>query len=245
MSTDATSQRHKRRTVALVPARGGSKSIPRKNLRTLGNKPLVAWPIGTAQATAGVDETYVTTDSDEIASAARDHGASIINRPAEHATDDALVIDAVRHAIDKLSQSQKPPDRMVLLEPTCPFRISTDVQQCLDILAEGYDSVATFTEAEVNPHRTWQLAGDQPSPFIQDANPWLPRQQLPEAYQLNGGCYAFETAAVRSATSDNPSLLFGEAGSIRMPPERSVDIDSPVDLIAAQTMISEGNVDHP
>jgi N-acylneuraminate cytidylyltransferase len=134
---------------------------------------------------------------------------------------------------------------MVLLEPTCPFRLVKDVQQCLELLDSGYDSAATFVDAEVNPHRTWRLTGGQPSPFIDNANPWLPRQELPEAYQLNGGCYAFETTAVRSATSDNPSLLFGKAGSVQMPPERSVDIDSPVDLIVAQTMVTEGKVEHP
>jgi N-acylneuraminate cytidylyltransferase len=134
---------------------------------------------------------------------------------------------------------------MVLLEPTCPFRVVKDVQKCLELLDNGFDSAATFVDAEVNPHRTWRLTKGQPSPFIDSANPWLPRQELPEAYQLNGGCYAFKTTAVRSATSDNPSLLFGKAGSVQMPPERSVDIDSPVDLIVAQTMVTEGNVEHP
>jgi hypothetical protein len=85
--------------VALVPARGGSKTVPGKNLRDLGGKPLAAWPIDVANETGAIDRVCVTTDDDDITAAAREHGADVIERPDRLATDDALVIDAIRHAI--------------------------------------------------------------------------------------------------------------------------------------------------
>jgi N-acylneuraminate cytidylyltransferase len=228
------------RTTALVPARGGSSSIPRKNLKELGDRPLVTWPIATAKSTGGIDDVFVTTDDGEIGDTAKEYGAKVINRPSEHAKDDSLVIDAIKHALDVFSGSNGEPDRMVLLEPTCPFRGVEDVEACLERLDAGYDSAATFVEAAVNPHRTWQLGDRGPKPFIDGANPWLPRQKLPEAHQLNGGCYAFKTAAITE--SAGPGLLFGDTAGVEMPPERSVDIDSPVDLRVARSMLADDEV---
>jgi CMP-N-acetylneuraminic acid synthetase len=227
-------------TIALVPARGGSKSIPKKNIKQLGNQPLVAWPIQTAKKTSEINNTYVTTDDDNIASLGREHGASIIQRPPEYATDDSLVIEAIHHAISIITQNKQEPDRVVVLEPTCPFRAVTDVNKCLKRLDQGYDSAATFVEAEVNPHRMWELNDNEPTTFINKADPWQPRQQLPPAYQLNGGCYAFKTEVVNE--SSGPGLLFGKSAGIKMPPERSIDIDSPLDLSIAKVMIEEGKI---
>lgn len=238
MSTPDRERSEETTVGALVPARGGSKSIPGKNLELLGEKPLVAWPIDTANSTPEIDEVFLTTDDEDIASAGREFGATVIERPAALATDDALVIDAIVHAVEWMEERDAVPDRLTLLEPTCPFRAVEDVQACLGRLDDGYDSAATFVEAAVNPHRTWTLDDGEPETFVEGANPWLPRQELPEAYQLNGGCYAFETAAVDRA--DGPGLLFGRSAGVRMPPERSVDIDSPVDLTVARTLVEEG-----
>ena len=225
---------------ALVPARGGSTTVPEKNLRVLGDRPLVAWPICTAMSTQEVNGVYITTDDDEIATVSREYGASVINRPPELATDDALVIDAIKHAISSLTEAGQRPDRTVLLEPTCPFRAVKDIQRCLELLDDGYDSAATFVNAEVNPHRTWTLDGDEPEPFVDGADPWVPRQQTPEAYQLSGGCYVFDTSFVE--VEDGPSLLFGQAAGVKMPSKRAVDIDSPLDLRVARTLVEEKEI---
>lgn len=227
------------KVAALVPARGGSTSVPNKNLQKLGDRPLVAWPIRTAMSTPEVDKVYTTTDNEEIATVSREYGASVIDRPPEIATDDALVIDAVEHAIRSLNKTNRRPNRMVLLEPTCPFRAVEDVRSCLNLLDDGYDSAATFVAAEVNPHRTWTLKSDEPEPFVDGADPWVPRQQTPEAYQLSGGCYAFDTS-LAEAESDK-SLLFGKAGSVKMPPKRAIDIDTTLDLCFARTVIEQEN----
>ena len=189
--------------VAIIPARGGSKSVPNKNIRPLGDKPLMAWSIEIAHAAELIDAVVVTTDSDEIAEVARDYGASVISRPTHLATDDALVIDAIRHAIGAWREKGRPMDVAVLLEPTCPFRSVEDIETCLARLEQdtSLDSVATFTDAALNPHRAWRLEGERPKPFIDGAIPWRPRQALPDAYQLNGGVYAFWAIVCRRMQS--------------------------------------------
>ncbi|MBX0288247.1 acylneuraminate cytidylyltransferase family protein [Halomicroarcula sp. F28] len=226
--------------VALVPARGGSKGVPGKNVRELGSKPLVAWPIDVAKETRAIDRAIVSTDDEEIAEIAREWGAEVSERPARLATDESLVADTVRYTVDQLASSDDPPEYVVMLEPTTPFRRPADIEACLDRLAEpGVDSVATFTDAEVNPHRTWRVEDGTPQPFLPEGTPWQPRQSLPDAYQLNGAVYAFDVDAV---TESGPSLLFGESEAVVMEPGRSLDIDTELDFAVAETLLAEGHV---
>ncbi|MEF8789164.1 MAG: acylneuraminate cytidylyltransferase family protein [Haloarculaceae archaeon] len=226
------------RVVALIPARGGSKGIPNKNVRPLDGKPLVGWAVDVARATDAVDRVVVSTDDERIASVAREFGAEVLDRPPELARDDSLVIETVRHAVEALSDRGETARYVAMLEPTSPLREPRDVGRCLDRLATEpeLDSVATFRPAEVNPHRTWRLdEADRPEPFVPGADPWLPRQELPEAYQLNGAVYAFDVDAL---PEEGVSLLFGTAGAVPMPPERSVDIDTELDLAYAEAVLA-------
>jgi CMP-N-acetylneuraminic acid synthetase len=226
------------RVVATIPARGGSKTVPNKNTRTLVDKPLVAWAIDIARETPEIDRVVVTTDSDSIADVAREYGAEVLDRPARLATDDALVIDALWHLIDEL-EVRTSAEYMAMLEPTAPLRTKTDIQECLELLADddaGYDSVATFTEAAVSPHRIWRLE-DGPEPYLPDADPWLPRQDQPEAYELTGAVYAFR---IDSMTEEGHSLLFGDPGAVVTPRERAVDIDTEFDFKLAELLVEEG-----
>ncbi|MWG36305.1 acylneuraminate cytidylyltransferase family protein [Halomarina oriensis] len=228
------------RVVAVVPARGGSETVPNKNVRGLGGKPLVAWPIDVARATPAIDRVVVTTDDPSIAAVAREYGADVVDRPASLATDDALVVDALRHVVEELRSEGEDADLLVMLEPTCPLRRPEDVIACLERLAAGdCDSVATFTEAAVNPHRIWRIDGGDPEPFVDGADPFQPRQSLPDAYELTGAVYAF---AVDALPAEGSSLLFGRQGAVTMPRERSVDIDTELDFAVAETLLAEGVV---
>jgi len=226
-----------RHVVALIPARGGSTSVPRKNIRPLDGRPLLAWSIDVAHAVAAIDRTVVSTDDPEIARVARQHNAEVAGRPEHLATDDALVVDAVRyHLAQWKREDEEPVDVLVLLEPTCPLRSTDDVWACLRQLADDdVDSVATFTDADLNPHRAWRIGGadNEPEPFVDEAVPWRPRQKQPEAYQLNGGAYVFFAERL---PDDTAAPLFGRTGAVLMPEERSVDIDSMVDLELARLM---------
>ncbi|MBS9404036.1 acylneuraminate cytidylyltransferase family protein [Halomonas sp. TRM85114] len=224
-----------KRVIAVVPARGGSKSVPGKNIRPLAGKPLIGWSIEVAQRVEEIDRVIVSTDDAQIAEAARRFGAEIYRRPDHLATDDALVIDALRDLHETLRREGERADIMVLLEPTCPLRSSEDVRQCVVRMVEDrLDSVATFKPADLNPHRAWQLEGGAPRPFIDHANPWKPRQELPTAYQLNGAVYAFYPGGL---PGDINGLLFGRSGAVIMPHERSVDIDVEFDFILTELIL--------
>lgn len=227
-----------KRVIAVIPARGGSKSVPYKNIRPLAGKPLIVWSIEIAQETKEIDRIIVSTDDEKIAKIAKEHLAEVYQRPAHLATDEALVIDALRDLTKTLRAEGEDAGIMVLLEPTCPLRAVEDVQKCIHLLVQGgYDSVATFKEAELNPHRAWKISDHEPEVFIPGAIPWIPRQRLPEAYQLNGAVYAFRIDKLEPNTI---SLLFGKSGAIIMPKNRSVDIDNPIDFLVTEKIIMEG-----
>jgi len=223
------------RVIALTPARGGSKSVPYKNLYPLGGKPLLAWPIETARATAAIDRTIVSTDDDRIAEAARGMGAEVYRRPAELATDTAVVADAIRELWRRLKSEGETATILVLLEATSPFRSPEVIERCLRrMVDENLDSIATFHEAEINPERTWRIEGGTPQPFITGAIPWKPRQLLTPAYQLNAAVYAFRPDQL---PADSPSILFGRMGAEIVPPDSVVDIDTLKDFAYANALL--------
>ncbi len=225
--------------LAVVPARGGSKSIPNKNIKPLAGKPLITWSIDVAKSTREIDRVIVSTDDDAIASVSLEAGAEIYRRPAHLATDEALVIDALRDLISTLKSEGKSSDILVLLEPTSPLRTTPDIRACLQLLSTAaLDSVATFKEASLNPHRAWKIVEGKPEVFIPGAIPWLPRQKLPKAYQLTGAVYAFRAG---SLLPDSPSLLVGKAGAIIMPKDRSVDIDDEADFALVENLLRRKN----
>jgi CMP-N,N'-diacetyllegionaminic acid synthase len=229
-----------KRVIAVIPARGGSKSVPGKNIRALGGKPLLAWSIEVARQVSEIDRVIVSTDDAEIASVGRAHGAEVYARPPHLATDQSLVIDALKDLIKTLQAEHETPEWIILLEPTCPLRAADDVRSCLNLVAEGaYDSVATFKDAELNPHRAWRLVDGVPEVFIAGAVPWLPRQKLPKAYQLNGAVYVFRASLL---AEEAKSLLVGKLGAVLMPRERSQDIDDGVDFTIVEALLKESNL---
>lgn len=223
------------RVIALTPARGGSKSVPYKNLHPLGGKPLLAWPIETAKATRSVDRIIVSTDDDRIADAARGLGAEVYGRPPELATDTAVVADAIRDLWRRLRAEGETATMLVLLEATSPFRTPDVIERCLRrMVDEQLDSIATFHEAEINPERTWRIDGGKPEPFIRGAIPWKPRQLLTPAFQLNAAVYAFRPDAL---PADSPSILFGSIGAEIVPADSVVDIDTLKDFAYANALL--------
>jgi CMP-N,N'-diacetyllegionaminic acid synthase len=224
-----------KRIIAVIPARGGSKTVPRKNIKLLAGKPLIAWSIEAGKSVDEIDRVIVSTDDDLVRTVALEHGAEVYRRPANLATDEALVIDALRDLIVTLRREGEQAQFMVLLEPTSPLRTVGDIRQCLERLVEGgKHSVATFKRADLNPHRAWRIRDGRPEVFIPGAVPWLPRQKLPEAFQLNGAVYAFR---IDHLLQDSPSLLVGEVGVVLMPSERSVDIDDDLDFEIAEAIV--------
>ena len=182
----------------------------------------------------------VSTDGEEIAAASRVAGAEVAMRPAHLATDTALSADVVRHHIAELRAAGETARYMVLLQPTTPFRLPADITACLQLLErDGLDSTATFTEADLHPHRAWTLESGRPANFIPGAVPWLPRQALTSAYQLNGCVYAFVMDAL---PAEGPAVLFGRMGGVVMDSVRSLDIDDETHFLLADAMLARGLV---
>jgi len=223
-----------KRVVAVIPARAGSKSVPRKNLAYVGPHTLVSHAVMQARATGLIDRIIVSTDGEEIADEARGVGAEVYVRPAHLATDSSLVIDTVRHLCAQLRSEGESAKYMTMLEATTPLRRPADIVACLELLdRDELDSVATFKDADLNPHRAWKFEDSRPLTYIDTAVPWLPRQSLPKAYQLTGAVYAF---AIDALPLNAPGLLFGKTGAVLVARERSVDIDDGIDLLVVQEL---------
>lgn len=216
------------KVVALIPARAGSKGIKNKNLYPLNGKPLIEWTITKAKKVDEIDRVLVSTDGDKIADFSKELGAEVLRRSKRLSMDQSLIIETIRDVIKKLEKDNYFFDFLLLLEPTSPLRSCQDIKSVISELNNGFDSVATFTHARLNPHRAWKISKSMPLAFIPDANPWLPRQKLPEAWELNGAVYGFNVSRLREY--EGTALLFGKMKAVLMPEDRSVDIDNLQDL---------------
>ncbi|WP_096439213.1 cytidylyltransferase domain-containing protein [Alteribacter populi] len=225
-----------KKVIALIPARGGSKSIPYKNIKPFAGKPLIAWTIEVATQVKEIDRVIVSTDDKKIAEISHHYGAEVMMREPHLALDDSMPIDVIKSVLSHLKDAEIY-DYFLYLEPTSPLRTNEDIRECLQLLTDittKYHSVATFTEAELNPHRAWKVTNNAPTIFISGANPWLPRQQLPEAYQLNGAVYGF---AIPAFMQNDHHILPPPTGAVFMPKNRSVDIDDDVDFTLGEILL--------
>lgn len=221
--------RNQRSILALIPARGGSKGLPRKNIRLLAGKPLIAWTIEAALKSECFDSVIVNTDDPEIASIASQYGAEVpFLRPPELATDEAKSIEMILHTMNWFESRGRCFDLLALLQPTSPLRSSSDIQAALDLLAEKRaGSVVSVCKCEHSP--LWMnTLGDDLSmkDFLSRQAVNVNRQELKPFYRLNGAIYIAEWEYLKENNG-----FFGERTyAYIMPQERSVDIDSELDL---------------
>lgn len=220
------------RVAALITARGGSKGLPGKNIRPLGGKPLIAHSIDVARQSAAVDAVYLSTDSGEIADAARAHGCEVpFLRAADLASDEATSIDVVCDSLDRLP----PHDIWLLLQPTSPLRTAEDLDGVVATMERtGADSCVSVTEAQDHPWLTFAIGGDGAMTRFCAGDPAraVRRQDMPPAYVLNGAVYGFRPDWLRQGRA------FVDAKSLAwvMPTERSVDIDDLADFERAEAL---------
>lgn len=179
--------------VALITARGGSKGLPKKNIRPLNGIPLIAWTIQSALGCSKVSHVFVSTDDEEIALISTEYGADVINRPSELASDSASSIDVIQHAIDWLNDSSLSYENMVLLQPTSPLRTASHLDEALTLFAQkDADFVISVFEPHHTPIKSYieNKDGTIEGLYSDDA-PYLRRQDLPRAFLPNGAIYAF------------------------------------------------------
>lgn len=229
------------RTIAIIPARGGSKGIPRKNLVELGGKPLVAHSIATSLACPLIERTIVSTDDEEIAQVAKEHGAEVpFLRPVELAQDDTVDFPVFEHALKWLQDNESYAAELVVhLRPTSPFRRPGLIEEALAKLAEHPQAhcLRTINEAPVTPYKLWTLDGPHMRPFAQlegQESYNMPRQDLPAVYWHNGVLDVIRARTIFEMGSISGSQII----HLEMDEDDIVDIDSPADLARARFMLA-------
>ena len=222
-----------KKILGLIPARGGSKGLPGKNVADLGGKPLIAWSVAAAKASRHIDRVVLSSDDDAIIAAAEASGCEVpFRRPAELATDTASMVDVALHALDSLNEAF---DALVLLQPTSPFRSAGDIDACIAKCCgeAGTDSVTTVTEPSKSPYWMYTLdAGGGMTPVLEPPEGANRRQALPTVYALNGAVYAVSVAWFRRERR----FVGPDTRAQVMPAERSVDVDHPIDLTIARAL---------
>lgn len=220
--------------LALIPARGGSKGLPRKNVLPLGGRPLIGWTIAAAQASRYVDRIVLSSDDPEIVAVARALGCEApFVRPARLASDEARSIDVALHALGALDTRY---DYLVLLQPTSPLRTAADIDACLERCARsGATSCVSVVEVHQHPAWMFHLGSDDRLQRYASGEMALRRQDLPPIYVLNGAVYVANSAWL----AEHRAFLGEETLGYAMPESRSMDIDTRFDLQVAEMMLEE------
>lgn len=216
--------------VAIIPARGGSKGVPRKNVRAFAGRPLIVHSIEQARCAACVSRTVVSTDDAEIAGAARDAGAEVVVRPAGISGDQAPSEPALLHALDALARGGFRPGVVVFLQATSPVRDSADIDAAVALLRErGADCVVSATPSH---DFLWSESGGVASPLNYDPARRPRRQEMPPQFRENGSIYVMRAEGFRKAEC----RVFGRAAVYPMPAIKSFQIDSPEDFGLVEAM---------
>ena len=219
------------KVLGLIPARGGSKGIFRKNIKNLCGKPLIAWTIEAALKSSKIDRLVVTTEDNEIAEIAKSYGADVpFMRPTELAEDSTPGISPVLHAIEQLPNF----DSVLLLQPTSPLRTSDDIDGIVDFaFSKNADSVASVFHSPVHPYWVYKSNNSKLTPFI-DNNFVACRQKLPDAFSLNGSMYL----GTPNWLLENKAFISPDTYGYLMPKSRSYDIDDHDDWTVVESILS-------
>lgn len=221
--------------IAVIPARGGSKGLPNKNVKVLGDKPLIGWTIDAALDSKLVDRVIVTTDCPKIASVADSHGAEVpFLRPAHLADDYAKTSDVVSHVVETLNFSN---GDLVLLQPTSPFRGTKLIDAALTQYFESdSSSLVSVTELDKSPNWVfWKGADNFMTPILDDAFKANRRQDLQKAYGLNGAIYIQSIAHFKATNS----FVHADSVGFEMKKTESIDIDDIVDFQWAEFVLDK------
>lgn len=219
-----------KRILAIIPARGGSKGIPHKNIINLCGKPLIAYTIESAKQSMYIDTVIVSTDDVDIQRISEDYGASVpFLRDAKIASDEATTISVVVDAVERLKEKEQIFDAVVLLQPTSPLRTTEEIDVAIDVFFQNeMQGVVSVNVAEVSPFLLRTIKGSQLQRIISE-NSTIRRQDMPTYYEVNGAIYINAISDIKESLSfnDNPIPYI-------MSCERSVDIDAWDDLEKAK-----------
>lgn len=224
--------------LAVIAARGGSKRVPRKNIRELHGKPLLAFAIEDAKAADTIDRVIVSTEDSEIKSVANEWGGDTpFTRPEELASDDATTDDVVLHALDWFEERGTTFSDVCSIPVTTPFREPADIDETISLLRDtGAKSAMSIAGYDSPPFSAvgFDEEDHSISPYFEESNLWIETQaqKVPTLYHPNGAVFAATVSGFR----EHESFYTDETVGYRMPPERSLDIDVPADLETARAL---------
>jgi N-acylneuraminate cytidylyltransferase len=226
---------------AFIFARGGSKGLPGKNIRPLGGIPLIGHSIGVARQVPAIARVFVSTDSEEIASVAREFGAEVIRRPDDLASDTAPEWLSWQHAVRTLEERGDKFDVFVSLPATAPLRAPVDVRNCLDALDPATDAVVTVTPAARNPWFNMLVRDDDGTSRMVCAGDGVTRRQdAPSVYDMTTVAYVTRPDFILT----QERLFTGRVKSVVVPKERAIDIDDIYDFKMAEFLLGQEGTAH-
>lgn len=222
-------------TLYVIPARGGSKGIPHKNIRPLAGKPLIGYSVDVARQLADDADICVTTDDPAIAAVVEAMGLKVpFLRPAELATDKSGTYEVLLHALDFYEQRGIHYDCLVLLQPTSPLRTADDVRRAMALYSDDIDMVVTVKEAASNPYyNCYETDADGYLTISKGDGSFTRRQDAPKVWEYNGAVYVINTASLRRC----PLGQFRRRRMSEMDAARSVDLDTELDWLVAEKMM--------
>jgi CMP-N,N'-diacetyllegionaminic acid synthase len=222
----------------VIPARGGSKGIPGKNIKELGGKKLIYYAIDLARKFAVDSQICVSTDSIEIKNVVEEYGLEVpFLRPAELSTDKSGTREVLQHALDFYASKGRTFKAIVLLQPTSPFRTIKHLQEAFGLYTTEIDMVVSVVEPDANPY--YNLFEENESGFLQQSKPgqYTRRQDCPKVYQYNGAIYLINVNSVKLV----PLNKFEKIIKFEMDNVSSVDLDTPLDWNWAEFLLSKPN----
>ena len=220
--------------LGVIPARGGSKGIPNKNLYNLNGEPLISYTIESAKQSKYLARFIVSTDSEEIAQVAKQYSASVpFIRPAELATDKALSVDVMKHAVLEMEHRDGHKyEFLVMLQPTTPLRPVGLIDKVIEkLIKTGCDTVITMVDVEAyHPARMYRIENDMLINIMDEHIPMRPRQELPSVYIRSGDVYACK----RNIIFEKNSFIGDDCRPVIIPSETAINIDAIKDVILAE-----------
>jgi len=220
--------------LVVIPARGGSKGLPGKNIKDLCGKPLIAYSIDVARAITTDENICVSTDDKKIIDAVENYGLHVpFVRPAEFASDTAITNDVLLHAVDFYEKKGRNFDKLLLLQPTSPLRKVQEVKEAMELYHDDIDMIVSVTKS----HAPSVLCNDNENGFVELIynNKAARRQNLPTFYEFNGAIYIINISALKTKGMGG----FDKKVKYVMPKESSIDIDDIYDFMLIESILKQ------
>ncbi len=229
--------------LGIIPARGGSKGVPRKNIRPLAGQPLIVHTIEAALQSSTLDRVIVSTDDEEIAEVARRAGAEVpFIRPARFASDTASSLSVLKHALEWLREHQDySPDALAVLPPTSPLRTKDQIDATVDSLwSSGMDSAVTVTEVQDHPYFIFSRSpiGQMQELMPMDNKP-LRRQELPDYYAHSQSVVVSRSSYLDRCQDPDPAINFLSMAGYKIDRQSALDIDTETDFLIAEMLFGK------